>query len=222
MKSALSVLTVTLGFILVTVSPARAQFDPCSIEVVLSSFEAAALSNAVELWVQNYETAGCTPQVQRAVQVFARGYQTFFNQTSEGMIPRNWIGTGQGVSNYRGQLSVYLGFYSDVEVSLNTLASGSLEGTIRFDTRSAGAPGSYYFSAADLPEPDLWDIIEGCDTDNVILWLDWVTSEPIEGDLLRGLLAVAVITDDGRMCAASYDSSTGGQKIVDYVFRATN
>jgi len=189
---------------------------------VLASFEAAALSNAVELWVQNYETAGCTPQVQRAVQVFARGYQTFFNQTSEGMIPRNWIGTGQGVSDYRGRLSINLGFYSDVEVILNSLSSGSLEGTLRLGRGSASTPGSYYFSAADLPEPDLWDIIEGCDTDNVILWLDWVTSEPIEGSVLRGLLYVAQITDNGRMCAAAYDSSTGGQKIVDWLLRATN
>lgn len=209
-------------FMLVNIPLTQAQNAACSLRTVLASFEAAALSDAVENWQQRYEASDCPVEVLRAVHLFARGYDTFLNQMSEQDIPFTWQGTGQGVSNYRGQLSANLGFYDDVGVSFTQITAGTLTGTMRLDTATANIPGAYYFSVLELPQPELWNVIVGCQPEDIVVWLEWVTSEPTQGNILRGLLYVAVITDDGQMCAAAYDTATGGEKVTDWLLYPEN
>jgi len=63
-----------------TIQPVRSQSDVCSLRAVIASFEAAALSESVDLWLQRYEASDCAPEVLRTVALFVRGYEAYFNE----------------------------------------------------------------------------------------------------------------------------------------------
>jgi hypothetical protein len=62
--------------LLIVPQTTQAKEDACSPSVVLASFEAAALSENVETWAQQYEDSECPPNVKRGAQQLAGSYAT--------------------------------------------------------------------------------------------------------------------------------------------------
>jgi len=64
-----------LFIILITISvfaqPSIAQTDPCSVEYVVTSFEAAALSGETEAWLDGYQSSVCENSIMRGAQLLA-------------------------------------------------------------------------------------------------------------------------------------------------------
>jgi regulation of enolase protein 1 (concanavalin A-like superfamily) len=73
-------LCVTIMFLLtlalVLVSASSAQSDPCSVAAVLASFEAAALSNNVDVWLERYQDSNCSETILRGARQLAGSYST--------------------------------------------------------------------------------------------------------------------------------------------------
>jgi hypothetical protein len=200
----------------------NAQFDPCSLETVLDSFETAALAENVEVWAQKYADSECASGVKRSVRLLAQSYVVFYADDVVDSIPTYYTGTGQGVTDYSGDLSVNLGFYDDVSIQFTVVEAGQLDGFQLIGTAQSVIAGNYYGDLSETANPELWDVIEGCEEENIVAWVDWLTGERISGTIIVNLLYVAVITEDGEMCVATYDSSTGGLKVVDWSLEVDN
>lgn len=220
------ILFILVTIILLTANlSAQAQSDPCSLADVLSSFEAAALSGEIDRWAQRYEDSTCPPGIKRGVISLAQGYSFISGERiapASVDIPTQYSGSGQGIQGYRGSLSVNLGTYETFELDFSRLTeSGYLEGLMNFGSQS-GVVGNHYFTLDDTPEPALYEEITGCTTANVVSWLDWRPIQRVSGNTILNILYIAVITDSGRMCVATFDTPFGGTKIIDWTLQAEN
>lgn len=63
---------IIVSLLLALAPSAMSQADPCSLEGVLDSFRAAALSGELDAWLQVYERGSCSPRVIAGVRGFVR------------------------------------------------------------------------------------------------------------------------------------------------------
>jgi len=74
----LSTYLVVIILFSIQFSPIIAQADPCSIDGVIATFEAATMSNSIDVWLQQYQASDCSRRVISAVQILARGANTLY------------------------------------------------------------------------------------------------------------------------------------------------
>jgi len=104
-----------------------AQTDPCALEFLLTSFEAAALSDSVDIWVEQYEQGDCEANVIRSVRLMARSYTAYFQTSVTGVIPLHWAnGTSRRISD--GQE------YTDISIDIVIDDDNQFEGTYQIMT----------------------------------------------------------------------------------------
>jgi len=59
-----------------------AQTDPCSLEAILLSFQAAALSESIDRWSSQYDTSDCDHNIRIGIDYLVRGYSTILSESS--------------------------------------------------------------------------------------------------------------------------------------------
>ena len=85
-----------------------AQDDSCSLPAVLASFQAAAVSEEVDAWVQRYSETNCSQNIKLAVTTFALGYRQAYATSLGGnetgiSVDANGVWTTTGIVLKKGE-----------------------------------------------------------------------------------------------------------------------
>jgi len=183
-----------------------AQSNPCSLEAVLASFEAASLSNNVQVWVNHYELSSCAENVIQGVRQMARGYTTLSSETiSDGaLMAVSWHGIGVS-RELISQCNCYSGFETDLRFT--RVENGDLAGTLTANNDDDFAPltlqGHYYVQSEAVPNRERFRFIPQWDGADVIMWLEWQITDTqtiSQGDSFV-LDFIGVLTFDSQIYA---------------------